>query len=1581
MRLLVLDEHGQVSLTKELVNDIPPYAILSHTWGEDEEEITFRDFTNDCGKSKSATRGFRKIQFCGEQAARDGLKYFWVDTCCIDKTSSAELQEAINCMFRWYRDATRCYVYLEDVSIYGSQSINESVWEPAFRRSRWFTRGWTLQELIAPSLVDFFSSEGQLFGNKRSLEHLLHEITGINIKALRGHDLSVFSIDERLSWAADRQTKRKEDKAYSLLGIFDIFMSLRYGEGADLALRRLKEKIYKRASTIRLNVPGNVADLDQWEPNHGGSFGALSLRYKDHNENETRTFDISRPYLSRFGTSLVDGSGGMYGPWCITNDADNSTVDLYGQGRFSTTNPQHRVPLLLYDTRRRATGHAMEVINDWLDMTNFNRQYNAHQQFEKQLSLHLDRTCDWIFHKPEYSAWTSVDSENQASRVLWVCGPAGHGKSVLCARIVKYFKAEHECPVAHFFSSAHASSASASDMNFIIRSWMSQIASVDIDILELILGFSERSEIGNRASESEIWSAFEAVLAQKRGVTLFLDGYDEYPRTDDSRVVFLRKLKNAAAGTRTKILITSREESDIKAELSPPSVQTRDQVIFQCKIKRDDVDEDLRLYSRSVVDRGLPNKDENLREKLADQLARRCEGMFLWIKMQQLQQNRGKNKKQLEKIVEEMPRGLIDTYRKNWEIIERRSAEDQDRAFAILRWAIFASRPVTISEISEALVVNAHAKCKSLPLDELPDSIDNDYIEGEIIDICGALIESREPNTQDQPGSRTIHLVHPTVREFLLSILPKYQSVSPDATLTTEYAASPTHHHRYLATICLNYLNYDNIWSGSDISIGGRQFLSYAARFWHVHLEKAEVDDDLQLQMTNNFFRTGTATFQKWAKYFEFCQNTEDKKDEPAGTPMYYAALFNLHMTMASLWNNDKTQLNVLGGRYGTPLQAACAKHKKKAFDMLVKWGVDVNVEGGEFGTALVAAAAGGFRDMVSVLITNRANLELKDSVGRTALHTAAINGFRDVVDDLLTAGAEIATIAKNGHTLAQSAAAYGRLEVLQLLLDRGADVTSSNKYGRTPVYWAAFHGHLEVVRLLLDQETDAITSKNEHVTPVHLAAYSGPLEVLRLLLDRGADATSPTVRGITPIYIAARGGHLKVVQLLLDRGANIMTPTKNGWRPFHTAAEHGHLEVVQLLLDRGADAKTSNNNWAPVHLAAENGHSEVVQLLLDRGTDAMSQTVKGMTPIYIAARGGHLKVVQLLLDRGANTMTPTNNGWMPIHIAAENGHLEVVQSLLNLGANATSPTVKGATPVYVAAGNGHLEVVRLLLDRGADALASNMSGQTPFHCAALTGNIELLNLLVDRTVCPPTPSTIGGRDSPSQEPILRTNSTLQHVFDVNATCEEYGTVVHAAAYKGHLPMLRALVEVHRADITVRDHMGRTPLHLAIRGANILCMNYLLDLNQGLSFSDVDFAGHSTIYYACSSGSLEVTQRIMETDPVRIQDAGKWSLLHWACRTGDLKLIDLLVHNGCCETLVATTEPQAFWNPVSIAVFHGNSKFESTTAKSLSELFKASTSSSTTQHDSTSKSVMASKGVLHSGYWCNGCFHVSLVRN
>ncbi|KAL8789503.1 MAG: hypothetical protein Q9213_001116 [Squamulea squamosa] len=242
MRLLERQGNDFFRVSEPFIGRVPPYAILSHTWGS--EEVTFQDITKYPPIAKRKA-GYRKLLFIADQAAKDKLQYFWVDTCCIDKSSSAELAEAINSMFRWYKGAAKCYVYLADVATPSSA-------RSALGTSRWFTRGWTLQELLAPATVDFFSADHQRIGSKSSLEIDISEITGIPIRALQGQPLSDYSVIERMAWAKKRGTTREEDEAYSLLGIFDVHLPLIYGEGRN-AFVRLGDVVEHRSKHARMS--------------------------------------------------------------------------------------------------------------------------------------------------------------------------------------------------------------------------------------------------------------------------------------------------------------------------------------------------------------------------------------------------------------------------------------------------------------------------------------------------------------------------------------------------------------------------------------------------------------------------------------------------------------------------------------------------------------------------------------------------------------------------------------------------------------------------------------------------------------------------------------------------------------------------------------------------------------------------------------------------------------------------------------------------------------------------------------------------------------------------------------------------------------------------------------------------------------------------------------------------------------------------------------------------------------------------------------------------------------------------------
>lgn len=219
---------------------IPPYAILSHTWGDD--EVSFQDMAL---ASRSSKKGFSKIIQTCQLARKKNLEFAWVDTCCIDKSSSAELTESINSMFQWYEAAVICYVYLVDLP-------PGSVAAETLSKCRWFTRGWTLQELLAPKSVEFYDMKWNHYGSKLDFAEAISDCTGIRYNVLKGiSPPSDCSIATRMSWAARRETSRVEDIGYCLLGLFDVNMPLIYGEGLK-AFRRLQEEIVKRNNDLTI---------------------------------------------------------------------------------------------------------------------------------------------------------------------------------------------------------------------------------------------------------------------------------------------------------------------------------------------------------------------------------------------------------------------------------------------------------------------------------------------------------------------------------------------------------------------------------------------------------------------------------------------------------------------------------------------------------------------------------------------------------------------------------------------------------------------------------------------------------------------------------------------------------------------------------------------------------------------------------------------------------------------------------------------------------------------------------------------------------------------------------------------------------------------------------------------------------------------------------------------------------------------------------------------------------------------------------------------------------------------------------
>ncbi|KAK5658815.1 hypothetical protein OQA88_1627 [Cercophora sp. LCS_1] len=263
-------------------SEVPLYAVFSHRWTS--REVAFHDLERVSVCCWDHNDSFVKLRNLCSIAAADGLDYVWIDTCCIDKTNSTEFSAAINSMHRWYRESVICYAYLADVPVRG------------FARSEWFERGWTLQELLAPSTVVFLNKDWEIIGTKSSLRKLISERTGIPVNVLLSGKLGEVSAAQKMSWAADRVTSVVEDRAYCLMGLFGVYMPMIYGEG-ERAFVRLQQEILKITDDLSLFA------WKQDGPEEPGGLLAASPAAFRHSGN------IKRPRSSTAPSVVVNNRG------------------------------------------------------------------------------------------------------------------------------------------------------------------------------------------------------------------------------------------------------------------------------------------------------------------------------------------------------------------------------------------------------------------------------------------------------------------------------------------------------------------------------------------------------------------------------------------------------------------------------------------------------------------------------------------------------------------------------------------------------------------------------------------------------------------------------------------------------------------------------------------------------------------------------------------------------------------------------------------------------------------------------------------------------------------------------------------------------------------------------------------------------------------------------------------------------------------------------------------------------------------------------------------------------------------------
>ena len=571
------------------------------------------------------------------------------------------------------------------------------------------------------------------------------------------------------------------------------------------------------------------------------------------------------------------------------------------------------------------------------------------------------------------------------------------------------------------------------------------------------------------AARSDIVRVFRKVVHAVPRLTFVLDGLDECSgarqtsRTDNPSVAnFLETIQQAVAGTTMRIMIVSREEPEIRQSL----VRNSSVALYDYRISADDVQSDTRLYTRSIVDKKLHSKDETIKSGVSMKLASRCNG--LWVRMQEPSLRSGKNRKQLVAAIDTTP-GLDHLYDRDWQVALFAERGKYTSRFLVAIGCIYPAA-ANGRRNTEALLIGEDDD--DFPVYEMPDSIDQDYVDGEILGLCGCLVEVRDAVSEQTVGSRTVHLAHFSVKEFFIRAMSDGASflLANERLRSSNEAAQ----NNIIAMICLRYVSFQTVWRRpcDELRQAGTHFLDYVAGSWYQHANVSRPSDGEVVRLTNAFFNERNEQWRSWARWFDLNHEKRSKgesESEPmAASTLYYASRLCLTETVMFLIREGTCNINEVTSSGTTTLEVSCSEGNAQMVTTLLEGGADITISNNE------------------------------------AFFSASLRGHIAVVRPLLEKGGDGMATTNKGWTPLHVASQNGHVEVARLLLEKGGDVLATTDNGWTPLHAASLNGCIEVVRLLLEKGANAATADNDGCTALFSASQNGYIEVVRLLVFRG---------------------------------------------------------------------------------------------------------------------------------------------------------------------------------------------------------------------------------------------------------------------------------------------------------------------------------------------------------------------------------------------------------------------------------------------------------------------------------------------
>ncbi|KAF7590721.1 hypothetical protein BBP40_002512 [Aspergillus hancockii] len=716
-------------------------------------------------------------------------------------------------------------------------------------------------------------------------------------------------------------------------------------------------------------------------------------------------------------------------------------------------------------------------------------------------------------------------------------------------------------------------------------------------------------------------------------------------------------------------------------------------------------------------------------------------GMFLWVHLQlEVLWDTCRTDAEIRSALATLPKGLEETYGRCIDRIQEWCA------IKVLKWVSFATRPLHIEELREAVAFD---------LEDTQWNAEKMTQKDTLIACCANLVVA-------DPADSCVRFAHSSVKQYL----DKYRGGNVQEKHIPEYP-TPEQGDRECGEFCVAYLSF------SDFSLQlSKQSVERAAvavphpafilqqAFPRLHRRFFRLSQNQNRSISVSFrtLRTTSTPDRARYKFLDYAiKNWAVQTKQILHTSLVWNKFEALATSFNETWDfhpwipSGRSNDSHLHGLFGwavkeqhEPLLSialAAGPALQRVCDLPLI---------GERLPALHVVSKLGYGSTIKILL-GICNINVPDGEGYTALHHAANRGHIEICRLLLSAKrVKVDAPSKSRCTPLWLAASNGHEEVVWLLMEKQSNIEAKGaSSNQTPLSQATRNGHYAVVQLLIEKGADLESKDADGRTPLSWAAKRGHDAIMKLLLEKGAQPKSIDTDGSSLVLWASKHGHEVIVSKLSMNAGELDFKDDSNRTSLSWAAAKGHEVVVKLLVDKGADLETKDNIYGqtPLSWAAENGHEAVVKLLVDKGADLETKdNIYSRTPLSWAAVNGHETVVKLLVDKGADLETKDNNSQTPLSWAAVNGREAVVKLLVDKGADLETKDNNSQTPLSWAAVNGREAVVKLLVDKGADLetkdnnnleAKDNIYSRTPLSWAAKYGHEAVVQILRSQDALP----------------------------------------------------------------------------------------------------------------------------------------------------------------------------------------------------------------------------------------------------